>query len=684
MNSSIQAGNILREAWPQRQSEHLNLYLGSGRCGACFDAFGLMHNGRGGQPRTSQSNTTLMHADHWHRGAFGLDYWLPIARLVWAEEAPSVPQNYRQELKIGAGRLRTEMAWPGLQLTFEATFHPQRRDLLAIEISYEAEGENAVPTLLLAPEVAVKTHYDQQLKGEAHSLELDAASQWWLGRVQMGTADSALALRVISEQGNAELKAHSQGVSLSFGGAQGRHLIIIGTAGMPRRDELCEEMRAIASPGDYMAEATAAWHKRWGNAFIQVPVPEYQAMWARSLYYTLCSYAPDKHSPAAPMGWAGNNWPFHFPQDVSYIHPALLRLGHTDIARSIVEFYRGYLEEMQSFTKRIYKVEGAQWAWEFPIGHGTRLLENGTPNWFQFEIHNAAYPARMARETSLHLRDAAWTREVAWPVVRESARFFGSVLQRENDGTWGMHVTPSMGQDELGGENAKNYLDALFSAEYCLKTALAMAKELGANEPAFAQWQRILADGLAYDRLLDKKEGIRASCEGLAGAQAFGKEKHPVQLNPLIFLPLGHADGAVRRAYERRYELCAGVREKFYHGWTLAAYWLAASHMGDGEGLLGELSQALPGRYIDPNWIQIYESSTAVHAAYYVTSHGLYLQALNDALVSDFWGETQIGYACPASWNEVSFTNLRTADGRVWSGHKTGDSWHTENAPLAK
>lgn len=669
MHEAVRAGNIIRSQWPRDMRRHLNLFMGSGRAGACFDAYGLMNNGMRGEYLVSLSQTRLMHADHWHRGAWGLDYWLPVLKIAWEGEAPSEPNAYRQELDLYDGRLTTEMSWPGLRLTLISYFHPERRDLLAIDVRFEGR----MPGLLIAPELDIHTQYDQHLTGDAKGLELDQG--WWLGRITVGTADSVAGLRVISTEGAAELKPVADGLAVRFAGETGRHLLVVGMAGLGRREELCEDLKSIRAPEEFAAEAVQAWHRRWGDGFIHVPVPEYQALWARSMFYVLSSYAPDVRPPAPPMGWAGNCWPFGFPQDLSYLHPALLRLGHLDIARAWVESYRKDLETMRDYTRRIYGAEGTMWAWEYPIGPDSKLLTDGTPNWCQFEIHNAGYPARMAREASLHINDRQWTEEVAWPIVRESARFFGSVLRPEDDGTWGMHVIPSFGQDELGGTDAKNYLCSLWSARYALGTALKMADELGQSDPEFDRWRKILSDGLAFGRLLDPRTGLLVTCEGLLGTEQLGKEKHPVQLNPLIFLPLGKPDESVVRAYERRYELCAGVRENTYYGWTLAAYWLAASHMGDADGLLHELGQSLPGRYVDPDWIQIFETSGALGASYYVTSHGLYLQALNDALVSDYWGETQIGAACPDAWHTVRFGGMHTADGRVHSGVRSMGVW---------
>jgi hypothetical protein len=671
IKGAIRAGNILRDHWPAKLENHVNLYLGGGRCGASFNAFGLMNPSR--QPEAGGiGNTALMHADHWHRGAFGMDYWLPIARLIWQNFSPTQPNQYRQELELYRGRLITELRWPELRWSISACFHPYHRDLLAIHLRFEAT--RTAPSLLLGPETDLNVWYGQHLACTAHSIEFDP-QRWSLMQVRAGTADSLLALRLVSDDGTARLAPSSQGVQINFEGKRGSHLLLIGTSRADRRAELCDEMGAITSPADFFDDAAIAWERRWGESHVSVPVKKYQALWARSLFYVLSSYAPDVRSPAPPCGWSANMWPLHFPQDVSYIHPALLRLGHIDIARSWIEFYRQYLDNMRGYTRDVYHADGVMWAWEFPIGPDSQLLRNGSPNSAQYEIHNAAYPARMARETAMQMGDRQWTIETAWPIVRESARFFGSVLRREDDGTWGIHVVPSMGQDEMGGINGKNYLDALFSAQYCLQTALKMADELGQSDPAFDRWRRILRDGLAFRRLQVWPQRIYATCEGLAGCAQIGRQKHPVQLNPSIFLPSGQPDDFLRSAFEQRQTLCAGVRENFYHGWTLAAYWLAASHLGDSLGLENDLGQAVPSQYIDPDWIQIYETSGAKGAPFYVTSHGLYLQAMNDAIANDYWGPTQVGAACPAEWADVQFHRLHMLNGQILSGERVAGGW---------
>lgn len=151
MEEALAMGNVGRRRWPVAIERRVPLYLGSGRFGACFDVWGLMRPRDGGGAGTGE--TVLMHADHVHRGAHGAERFLPLARLTWADgPPPTPPSTYFQDLDLGRGRLETRLVWPGLDVTFAAQFHPGRRDVLGVEVSYESSGDAVLPALLLAPE----------------------------------------------------------------------------------------------------------------------------------------------------------------------------------------------------------------------------------------------------------------------------------------------------------------------------------------------------------------------------------------------------------------------------------------------------------------------------------------------------------------------------------------------------
>ncbi|ANE46898.1 hypothetical protein SY83_12115 [Paenibacillus swuensis] len=676
IQEALKVGDIHRK--PNKES--LNLYIGNGRCGVRLDAYGLMGQ-EGWVP--GRGRTAIMHADHWHRGKYAQDIWLPVARLAWSEAdlEPALMDIHQQSLMLHDGTTITNLETRLGSMTIKASFHPEFRDYMLYEIHHEGVGEGAFPALKFIPETLVETYHEQRLEGTLRDAQLSEDEKQWHGVLSMGTANTVIAVRVLSEEGVMKMKSDSTAPEIRANGLRGKHLLIIGIAAEARKEEMLRGLQGFGT--DAMQHTREAWHRRWGNAYISVPDPQAQAMWARSLFYVLASYAPDSRCPAAPMGWSGSGWPLSFPQDLSYIHPALLRLGHLDIARSWVEFYASRCEEMRLLSGEIFHAEGTVWAWEFPIGTATNYLREGSPNWYQYQLHNSAYPARMAYETAQYTGDATWALEHAWPVVYGSAQFYRSIVHKEaGDEAWSIHWTPSMGQDELGGENAKNYLCALYSAQYSFQTAIRLADQLRLHPAEYEQWKSILKDGLAFAKLYDAELGIYTTYEGREARQ-FGEQKHPVQLNPLTFLPLGALDTATETAYHRRAELCYGAGNSFYYGWTLADYLLAASHMGDEEGLLASLEEFIPANYTDSEWIQLYESSNLLDAAFYVTSHGLYLQALNDAVVCDYWGDLKIGHASPAAWEQIQFEGLRTMDGKIWSGLKVEGEWKVTEGGLA-
>lgn len=661
MQRALKHGDIIRNRFEENRSDTCNLYLGSGCAGVSLNAWGVFPQDTGAPDRDGIGKTCLTHTDHWHRGLWEIDYWLPVAHLDWAQKIES-PHDWRQSLDLYDGICRTQYSVDGYSLVQQAFYHPEKRDLLALEFVCKGTG---VPDLILSPKIHVQAHYQQILDGEVALESENDAGNFIVLRLKVGTADTALIISVAGPSNQIRLVYKSGSVHAEFKSAMIQSTVLIGVKAWTKRHELIDEMKAVSSGDAYRNSAIQAWHKRWGQGFIELPDTHHQAIWARSVYHLLCSYSPDVASPSGPMGWSGNGWPFHFPQDVSYILPALLRLGHLDIARGWIEFYHSQIAATREMTQRVYRLPGTMWAWEHPIGPDSHTLSSGSPNPFQFEIHNAAYPTRMAYETAAYLGQE-WARHFAWPIVKESAIFYAAALKRNSVGKWGIHVVPSMGQDEFGGENQHNYLCALFSAQYTLTTAIHMARQLGINE-LDPKWISILQDGLAYDRVFDPATGIYATCESGVGhlTDLVTKPKHPVPLNPYFSLPLGAVDSPTATAYSHRHSVSRDVMKKFSHGWTFPALLLADVHAGNAIGLREDLELLAGSGLMDRDHICFYESSGFRHAPFFVTSHGLYAQAVQDAFVNDYWNETRLQAAVPESWRGARYAGLRTRDGKI-------------------
>ncbi len=161
ISETIRRGNITRE-FPG-QYDVPALYLGSGDFGGCFDETGLMNIPYQGR---AHSNSVFMHADYYHRGKYGLHYHLPVMQIKLS--SPEKPKSGWQTLDLWDGRLTTESVYDGGRISLCAGFSPERRDVFALMIDYEATGELPCIRLCGLPEISVD--YGTFLSG---SLELN-------------------------------------------------------------------------------------------------------------------------------------------------------------------------------------------------------------------------------------------------------------------------------------------------------------------------------------------------------------------------------------------------------------------------------------------------------------------------------------------------------------------------------
>ncbi|MDR3707958.1 MAG: hypothetical protein P4L33_06640 [Capsulimonadaceae bacterium] len=670
ISDALLPGDVIRRCLPEQPADRLDLYLGNGRMGGCFDSSGLMRP----VPANEHNAGALMHTDHWHRDALGYDHWMPLARLRWSDPQPALQdEGYLQRLSLYDGTLRTDGRTQHGRFVVTSTFHPHYRDILLVELEYEATTSAQADILL--------DIVDPKL-GDPISTSVDSLSDWETPgvaglRIRSGSSDTAVALSLVSQAGSASMQQSRAGMRITFDSARGRHLLCVGVSSYGRRHELDDQFARVLAGREPLADAAAAWHRRWGSSYVRIDNAQVQSLWARSMFQLLATHAPEPAAPAAPMGWSGNGWDRHFPQDISFLQPAFLATGHHDIARAIVEFYRSRLDEARDAARRTWNVDGAFFAWEHPIGPGAIQNLEAKKSPYVYQIHNAACPAYIAYETSRYLADPTWTRDVAWPIVREATRFFTGLLKRDG-AHWGIHVTPSMGQDEFGGMNAPNYLCALFAAQFTLAAAASLGRELDAAKEDVSQWELILKYGLAFPKLLNAERGIYGVSEAAAGGERFGLQKHPIQLTPLTYLPAAQPDAPTMTAYRARHTLCDGDEKGFMYGWTQASYWLAAANAGDGDGLDYELNRTLAGKSVDAEALQHYEATNPVGGAYFITNAGVFVRAIVAAIVRDANGEASIGGAAPQSWGDIEFSRVSLPNNRRVSGRRTNGRWESD------
>ncbi len=431
---------------------------------------------------------------------------------------------------------------------------------------------------------------------------------------------------------------------------------------------------------EILSQHKDAWHRLWDESWINFPDARSRQIWTRMKYYTLSCFPPIPEKPMIPTGLNSNIWGFTFPQDVYYVARTLPRLGHFDRYEEAMQYWLKILPDVKAYCRRIIGVEGAYYPWTPPFTEWESYEKKGVVSADSYELHNPAYVAAMVWQYYLVTRDRAFLEEY-FPVLEEVCRYYSNISFKNTDGTYDIYHEKARGQDEASSTagNLRNLLGASYSAEYTTRNYLAACKIAGHFDSALrVKAAGILQSGYTRKTLL-KPEGWYATYEG--DDRPLNSQKHPVQLNPIAYLPMPDLTGdstPVKLAWQNRYELTHEAKKPLTLGWTIGEFALASCRMKDPAQLEKDLWTIQTCHGADPRWIQFYESSFwpgwHENKSYYFPMMALYLETFTDAVVQDWRGYTDLFGCMLPEWKDqkLSFRGIHTAQGISLSGYVKG------------
>lgn len=603
----------------------VNLYQGNGEMGCSYGPLGLHLN-------TDYTNkygeTRLMNLSHRVRARYNHDYLVPLLQVYWTD-VPNSISDYNQHQSYYDGTITTRFTANGTSYVVESWFDPVEQNLGFITINASKAGQ----TVTIDPMENPQAHYSQKMVQRITVTELSEkdyklninCTQYQ----QSGTKQCAIPCSSdIYISTNAGITVSNNNLILTLN--QGENYISMSYGKQ-------SETTAEAS----LAQTTDWWHQKWQTlGLICVTDLNAQRMWIRSMAMFLSSYDDRQNGLCPPLSFTGTNWSFYYPQDVSYVHPIFISTGNIDIARSWVEKWASEIDGQRQYTKRIYKQDGVMIPWVYPYLGLDGYHEGGFPLHTYGQIHQGAYYVRMAMEVSNILQNTIWDRKYLLPILRGVAEFYSNIASKHDDGLWHFFNNPSCGQDEFGGDNQTDYIDVLYAAQYVFQQAV--ARNIDPN----GRYSQILKDGIAFQALLDPTGSYYYA--HLGGTDTYGKQKHPAQLNELLYDPCySEPTAPAVFVYNHRNDMTVDAKKPFYWGWTLGVFLLAGSRLGDVEGWKADWDNMEKSDYVDTEWIQSYETSTHWNMAFYNINNGLIAQSLLNNLVCDWYGRLEIGKCNP-------------------------------------
>lgn len=682
----VKKGNIIYQSEKlDNQKEHINLYIANGLIGACIDSLGSMGNSRGEQ---SICKTFLSHKYHYTNACYNMEFKVPLATLEYDIVADGKVlsggdfgiRDYRQELDIYHALLTTEYTLtneegPIARIKIIQCMSQEIQNVFLTD--YIIEPLNKKPVTL---EVSINcireyiSHYQYPYSAKLKHVQYRHLK---VLEVENNAVRTQLALLSGSTY-NSEVFNDSCSKYI-YSISKKEHIRIQAVISSQKDNNSIENLIEQCGniPYDqHIQRHQSKWEDFWNESILSFggnhPL---MILWLRFNYYFAASEAWFKSVPLTPGGLTGSDcWPFFFPQDYFYMYQFYLSANHKKMADATAVYWYDILPEVKNYTKRVFGVEGAYYPWGCPFFNYAELHTEGVPNKCYYELHNSAYVLWMCYQYYKYSGDIEYLRLYGYPVIREIAAFYSAISSIEHrTGKYQIVFKPNMGQDEMGGINKENYLCTLTSAQYSLETAVEVCNILGITPEE--TWVQIVDKGYAFSNLV--KDGMLYLNSEMQGND--GRQKHPVQLNSLAYLPIRslYESDEFSRTYFDRYALTHRANENYWYGWTLGEFLLASVRRRDldeAEKDFGNLLLTSNRKepYLDKDRIQIYETSGVLNMSYYITTHGLIAQSITEMFVQTYDGGCSIFPALlesiQKSGYEAVFEGIATPFGYTVSG----------------
>jgi trehalose/maltose hydrolase-like predicted phosphorylase len=252
-----------------------------------------------------------------------------------------------------------------------------------------------------------------------------------------------------------------------------------------------------------------AWDELW-KSDIKIEGDEQSQQDVHSMLYHLYSFVREGTALSpSPMGLSGLGYNGHVFWDAElWMYPALLVM-HPELAKSMMEYRFQKLDaaKRNAFSKGF---KGAMFPWE-----SAETGAEETPVWAlsgPFEHHITADVAIAAWNYYLVTQDKQWLLEKGWPILKETANFWASRVERNGPGKY--DIKNVVAADEWA-ENVDNNAFTNAAAKANLKFATEAAKIL--HLAADPDWMEVannipilkMENGVTKEHAAYNGEGIK-------------------------------------------------------------------------------------------------------------------------------------------------------------------------------
>ncbi len=429
----------------------------------------------------------------------------------------------------------------------------------------------------------------------------------------------------------------------------------------------CQKMVRDAG-SDYAALAAAqnaAWSGLWQQAAVlAIPDRDFEQMWYRSLFWTLCTCGSERFLPGESQ-FAYTCWgmyPFTYGA-AGWGAQALITAGFPHEARAMLDWHykpEALRKNAEFFTRRLIEKPALPEALSF--AHSAFPDGRNMPSkHYELQRHIDGFAGAFFYRYSRFYPDAKYQRDVVYPVLSGVAEFYRGLTSVEpKSGSLVLPKITSLTEDLI----APNVIDATLAAKWSWLLADRLAGELGVDDPRRAEWRR-LAEQICLpqdpDRYLEFfGDNGRRPGAGYMGVRGFAYLGYPtLELVPQLDAP--KAARTLDSAWLRNREGEGMI------GFVANWYALSDTSYGRGDHALAILRHNL--KCLDQWGLGLKETADPkCPHIYFTDNYTSFLMVPLAMAVQSYDHRISICPAVPTAWKEFAFYNVPAEDGIRVSG----------------
>ena len=237
--------------------------------------------------------------------------------------------------------------------------------------------------------------------------------------------------------------------------------------------------------GPFKKSHEEAWKSIWNRSLMDYGDDYLNNLWYLTMYYANASQGgkyPGRFNNGL-WGWSRDvqNWNFYFHWNQQQLYWPLNAAGFHELVNPYLDFRFNSLPKAKEHTREVYRTDGAcisdvtdrrGYNSSGENDNHTPVAEIALDFWRQYQ----------------YTGDKVFLKEKAFPFILEAARFYKSLLVKEEDDLF--HAKEGTGYE--GWIKLKDGLTELTYAKALFSTAFEALKETGTDLPEATEWKNIL------------------------------------------------------------------------------------------------------------------------------------------------------------------------------------------------